>query len=87
MVSKKASGTVTFREGLGLYDGTTIVGALGVSGDTSCGDHNIAWRVRQRLGVDKVPEGITANNNDAIIYDFGIFGKSGSGYGHHNRLE
>jgi len=26
-----------------------------VSGDTSCADHNIAWRVRQRLKPDQVP--------------------------------
>lgn len=82
MVGKKASGVVVFGGGLALYDGNTIVGALGVSGDTSPGDHNIAWRVRKALGFDKVPAGITADNNDAIIFDFGILGKSGSGYGH-----
>ena len=82
MVGKKASGAVIFGGGLALYDGTTIVGALGVSGDTSAGDHNIAWRVRKALGLDKVPAGITADNNDAIIYDIGLMGKSSSGYGH-----
>lgn len=29
-----------------------------------------------------MPAGITAENNDAIIYDFGLMGKSSSGYGH-----
>jgi hypothetical protein len=58
------------------------VGALGISGDTSPGDHNVAWRVRQALGLDRVPAGITADNNDAIIYDIGMMGKSSSGYGH-----
>ena len=82
MVGKKGSGVVVFGGGLALYDGNTIVGALGVSGDTSCGDHNVAWRVRKRLGLDKVPAGITAENNDAIIYDIGMMGKSSSGYGH-----
>jgi uncharacterized protein GlcG (DUF336 family) len=82
MVGKKASGVVVFGGGLALYDGTTIVGALGVSGDTSPGDHNIAWRVRKALGLEKVPAGITADNNDAIIFDIGIMGKSSSGYGH-----
>jgi uncharacterized protein GlcG (DUF336 family) len=82
IVGKKASGVVVFGGGLALYDGNTIVGALGVSGDTSPGDHNVAWRVRKALGLDKVPAGITASNNDAIIYDIGITGKSGSGYGH-----
>lgn len=82
MVGKKASGVVVFGGGLALYNGSTIVGALGVSGDTSPADHNIAWRIRQALGLDKVPAGITADNNDAIIYDIGLMGKSGSGYGH-----
>ena len=58
------------------------IGALGVSGDTSCADHNIAWRVRQKLGMDKVPAGVTTKNNDAIIYDIGKDGKSASGFGH-----
>ncbi len=82
MVGKKASGAVIFGGGLALYDGNSIVGALGVSGDTSPGDHNIAWRVRRALGLDKVPAGITADNNDAIIFDIGLMGKSSSGYGH-----
>jgi uncharacterized protein GlcG (DUF336 family) len=82
MVGKKASGVVVFGGGLALYDESGIVGALGVSGDTSCGDHNVAWRVRSHLGLDQVPAGITASNNDAIIYDIGILGKSSSGYGH-----
>jgi uncharacterized protein GlcG (DUF336 family) len=82
MVGKKASGVVVFGGGLALYDGNTIVGALGVSGDTSPGDHNVAWRVRKALGLDKVPAGITAENNDAIIFDIGMMGKSSSGYGH-----
>ncbi|HEX4293593.1 MAG TPA: heme-binding protein [Rhizomicrobium sp.] len=82
MVGKRASGTVVFGGGLALYDGTTIVGALGVSGDTSCADHNVAWRLRRALGLDHVPGGVTAANNDAIIYDFGMLGKSSSGFGH-----
>jgi uncharacterized protein GlcG (DUF336 family) len=82
MVAKKASGVVVFGGGLALYDGNTIIGALGVSGDTSPGDHNIAWRVRRALGFDKVPAGITTDNNDAIVFDIGMMGKSSSGYGH-----
>src|ERR1700744_6034855 len=82
MVGKKASGVVVFGGGLALYDGSTIVGALGVSGDTSGADHNVAWRVRKTLGLDKVPNGITGAGNDAIIYDIGVLGKSSSGYGH-----
>jgi uncharacterized protein GlcG (DUF336 family) len=82
MIGKKASGVVVFGGGLALYDGSTIIGALGVSGDTSPGDHNIAWRIRKTLSLDKVPAGITADSNDAIIFDIGMLGKSSSGYGH-----
>ncbi len=82
MVGKKASGVVVFGGGLALYDDGGIVGALGVSGDTSCADHNVAWRVRKALGLDKVPAGVSANNDDAMIYDIGMMGKSASGYGH-----
>lgn len=82
IVKKPASGVVVFGGGLPLYDGNTIVGALGVSGDTSCADHNVAWRVRKALGLDKVPAGVTDKANDAIIYDLDPTGKSASGYGH-----
>lgn len=75
-------GTIVFGGGLALYDGKTILGALGVSGDTSCADMNIAWRVRHALGLDHVPNGVSANNNDAIIYDVGSDGHSKSGFGH-----
>jgi len=38
--------------------------------------------VRRALGLDRVPSGITAENNDAIIFDINMLGKSSSGYGH-----
>ena len=82
IVGKRAGGIVVFGGGLALYDGTTIVGALGVSGDTSCGDHNVAWRLRKQLGFNRVPAGVSANNDDAAIYDIGTTGRSSSGYGH-----
>ncbi|MFL5239976.1 MAG: GlcG/HbpS family heme-binding protein [Rhizomicrobium sp.] len=75
-------GTIVFGGGLALYNGGGIQGALGISGDTSCGDHNVAWRVRHSLGLDKVPGGPTNKHNDAIIYDVAPNGKSKSGFGH-----
>jgi uncharacterized protein GlcG (DUF336 family) len=75
-------GSIIFGGGLPLYDGHTIVGALGVSGDTSCADHNVAWRTRHALGLDHVPGGPTSRRNDAIVYDLGPDGHSRSGYGH-----
>jgi uncharacterized protein GlcG (DUF336 family) len=41
-----AGGLIFFGGGVPLYKGTTIVGGLGISGDTSCTDHEIAKRVR-----------------------------------------
>lgn len=53
MVGQRIGGVNVFGGGLGLYAvGKTLVGGLGVSGDTSCADHNIAWRVRQALQLD-----------------------------------
>jgi len=49
-----AGGLIFFGGGVPLYSnsGTKIVGGLGVSGDTSCADHEIAKRVRHLLGLD-----------------------------------
>ncbi|HWB96490.1 MAG TPA: heme-binding protein [Bryobacteraceae bacterium] len=53
MVGRKIGGVNVFGGGLALYTNRhVIVGGLGVSGDTSCADHNIAWRVRNLLGFD-----------------------------------
>src|SRR6476660_3210022 len=47
MVGEKIGGVNVFGGCLALYTtGSKIVGAVGVSGDTSCTDHNIAWRTR-----------------------------------------
>jgi uncharacterized protein GlcG (DUF336 family) len=82
MVGKVAGGVIVFGGGLALYDDHGIVGALGVSGDTSCADHNIAWRIRHAVGLHHVPAGVSPNMKDAIIYDIGPDGKSISGFGH-----
>jgi uncharacterized protein GlcG (DUF336 family) len=75
-------GTIIFGGGLALYSGGGIQGGLSLSGDTSCGDHNVAWRVRHALGLDHVSGGPSNKHNDAIIYDVGPNGKSKSGFGH-----
>lgn len=59
MVGKKIGGVNVFGGGLPLYDRNNgLVGAIGVSGDTSCADHNIAWRTRNNLHLDYVPAGV-----------------------------
>ena len=81
-VGKSLGGVITFGGGLALYDGANAVGGLGVSGDSSCADHNIAWRVRQAMGLAKAPAGVGPDHNDEIIYDLAPDKSSASGYGH-----
>jgi uncharacterized protein GlcG (DUF336 family) len=51
-VGRVCGGTIVFGGGLALYKGQTRVGGLGVRGDTSCADHEIAKRVRQAAGLN-----------------------------------
>src|SRR5262249_47802739 len=49
-----AGGLIFFGGGVPLYSGGRIVGGLGISGDTSCADHEVAKRVRTLTGLDPV---------------------------------
>ena len=76
MVGKKIGGVNVFGGGLGLYNAAgTLIGAVGVSGDSSCADHNIAWRTRHGLHLDYVPHTtkITGDNTrpDNIVFTAG----------------
>jgi uncharacterized protein GlcG (DUF336 family) len=90
MVGGRIGGVNVFGGGLALYNGDgTIVGGLGVSGDSSCADHNIAWRTRHGLNLDFVPGGVSgdAARPDNIVYDIvpqagQMAGVSPSGWGH-----
>jgi uncharacterized protein GlcG (DUF336 family) len=70
MVGKRIGGVNVFGGGLALYDGKkTLLGGIGVSGDTACADHNIAWRTRHALNLDFVPGGVgPADRPDNINY-------------------
>ncbi len=87
LVRRFVGGVNVFGGGLALYDsGGTLLGALGVSGDTSCTDHNVAWRLRDALGLDFVPDGVGLPG-DNIIYDTVVDATTGhevsaSGFGH-----
>jgi len=59
-----AGGLIFFGGGVPIYSGGKIVGGLGISGDTSCADHEIAKRVRHLLHMDPAG-GPTA---DDIVY-------------------
>jgi uncharacterized protein GlcG (DUF336 family) len=93
MEGHRIGGVNVFGGGLALYathNGTRVlVGAVGVSGDSSCADHNIAWRTRHALGLDHVPGGVSgdAARPDNIVYDITPQpgqqeGVSASGWGH-----
>jgi uncharacterized protein GlcG (DUF336 family) len=98
MVGQKIGGVNVFGGGLALYaSGHVIVGGVGVSGDTSCADHNIAWRVRNLLGLDHMAAsgslpavgGVSGDpaRPDNIVFDItpnpnGGTGVSTGGFGH-----
>jgi hypothetical protein len=92
MVGTRIGGVNVFGGGLALYNSSgTLLGAIGVSGDTSCADHNIAWKARDLLALDFVPAGVNAGNDaarkDNIIFDITpqagqMPGVSAGGFGH-----
>lgn len=90
MVGRRVGGVNVFGGGLALYDSSkNLIGAIGVSGDSSCADHNIAWRTRHALALDYVPAGVSgdAARPDNIVYDIVLaaglpIGVSSSGWGH-----
>lgn len=88
LIGRRVGGSVVFGGGLALYSTEgELVGALGISGDQSCTDHVIAWKLRGELGLGNVPDGPSADNNDNIVYDITTHpgnGKrsSSSGFGH-----
>lgn len=83
LVGQKIGGVNVFGGGLALYD-TGLVGGIGVSGDTSCTDHIVAWKVRHALNLDNVTSGV-ASGTDNIVFDItGSHGnfQSKGGFGH-----
>jgi len=57
-------GQIFFGGGVPLYRNGKIVGGLGVSGDTSCADHEIAKRVRDLAGLNPAGGALA----DDIVY-------------------
>lgn len=86
MVGERPGGTNVFGGGLALYNADhKLVGAIGLSGDTSCADHAIAWRVRDNLNLDNLAGvggvGPDADHIDSIVFDIDA-GASAGGFGH-----
>jgi uncharacterized protein GlcG (DUF336 family) len=90
MEGGKIGGINVFGGGFALYNSHgQIVGGLGVSGDSSCADHNIGWKTRHNLFLDYVPGGVSGDpaRPDNIVYDITPQtgqqeGVSASGWGH-----
>ena len=89
MVDGKVGGVNVFGGGLPLYDSSgKLLGAIGVSGDSSCADHNIGWKTRDFLNLDNTPGGVNPiSSDDNIVYDTTVDATTGhttsaSGWGH-----
>jgi uncharacterized protein GlcG (DUF336 family) len=84
LIGTRIGGINVFGGGLALYKNGKKIGAIGVSGDTSCTDHVVAWKVRASTAFAAVP-GFGAF--DAMFQDIapnpaGGAGISASGFGH-----
>jgi len=91
MVGKRIGGVNVFGGGLGLYKDGKRIGGLGISGDTACTDHTVAWRVRNLLSLDDLGQvgGVSGDPKrpDNIVFDItpnpsGGTGISKGGFGH-----
>jgi hypothetical protein len=92
LVGQRVGGVNVFGGGLGAYKAGVRYGGVGVSGDTSCTDHMVAWWTRHLLGLDGFAGlvGGVANDPahpDNIIFDitanpYGGTGISAGGFGH-----
>ena len=87
MIGQKIGGVNVFGGGLPLYDEKGILlGAIGVSGDSSCADHIISWKLRDALRLDYIPGGVSRTGDDNIVFDItsDVNGheKSTDGWGH-----
>src|SRR6267154_1070903 len=90
MVGGRIGGVNVFGGGLGLYNANgKLVGGIGVSGDTSCADHNVAWLTRSGLKLDFVPGGVSGDptHKDNVVFDITpqpgqTAGVSAGGWGH-----
>ena len=67
-IGRVPGGIITFGGGVPLYLDGKVIGGLGLSGDTACADHVIAYRMRRLAGLDKDLKGVATDGTDNIIY-------------------
>jgi uncharacterized protein GlcG (DUF336 family) len=67
-IGRVPGGVITFGGGLALYENGRVIGGLGLSGDTACADHVIAYRMRRLARLDAIPGGVGPGNTDNILY-------------------
>ena len=65
-IGSVVGGMITFGGGVALYSNGQVIGGLGVSGDTSCADHAVAYRMRAQAALNGTP------NSDNISYYTGL---------------
>jgi uncharacterized protein GlcG (DUF336 family) len=87
MAGSRIGGVNVFGGGLAVFGaGKKMLGGLGVSGDTSCADHSIAWLIRTNANLDHLAGvgGVSGDNDrpDNIVFDIDAGGKSKGGFGH-----
>ena len=67
-VGKIQGGLIFFGGGVPLYSNGKIIGGLGISGDTSCADHEVAKGLRDKAGLNppggKLVDDITYSSPD-----------------------
>ena len=90
MIGYKPGGINIFGGGVALYSASGKLGAVGVSGDTSCADHNIAWKLRNRLATggytgvtvaNRVPGGVRSAQVGSTNQPVATGGDDGIMYG------
>jgi uncharacterized protein GlcG (DUF336 family) len=68
LVGTKPGGTIVFGGGLPLYDTSgALIGGVGVSGDSSCADHVIAWEIRSGFNLANLPSASLPNGDNLTV--------------------
>lgn len=67
-IGRVPGGIITFGGGVALYRAGKVIGGLGVSGDSACADHVIAYRMRRLAGLGGIPGGVGFGETDNIDY-------------------